>query len=164
MHLGDFGAVGALKPDPKKEAEPDTATFGGSPIRLKDPEDIPGFYMMEFARLMVLGLPQKGMHTMSTCYGVIEASVHDDDFGMIRSGAPNVDDQALINFVLALYDRWADVPLALSPPSSDGATPDQEKPSASSNRRSRRGKRKEETPEEIQRRIESVVLPGGSAE
>jgi len=157
MHLGDFGTpIGALSADVKSF---DTVGVGGSKLRLKPADNVPMFPMSEFARLVALGIPAKDMSSMSTVYGVLEASLHPEDFGMLRIAASDVDDESLVTLVFKLYERWATVPLGGTPESSNGQVPTPDAPSESSARSSKRAKRRapSETPEQARARMEKVL-------
>lgn len=168
MHIGDFGkpASAARELTSEELDRLDTVTVAGVTVRLRHPHDIPMFDMMEFARMVALGLPAKEMTTMSTLYAVFGGSVHPADFGRLRPAMAGMRDEDTVSMALALYDRWAEVPLDISPVSSDGATDDSPRQSESSAPSSKRSKRraKRESPEEAQRRMEAVILGTGSPE
>lgn len=161
VHIGDFGkAAGPLTKTAEEIDQLDTASIAGVVVRLNHPHDIPMFAMMEFARMLALGLPAKDMSTQSTLYGVIEASVYTDDFGRFRPAMRSMDDTESVKLVMALYERWSEVPLDISPESSDGASNDPPRQSNSSRRSSKRARQraKSETSEEIQARLEKQFL------
>ncbi len=158
--IGEFGKpAGPVQRTEAEKAELDTMTVAGRVIRLRNPEDIPMFSMMEFARLIAIGIPAKDMTAQSTAYGVFEGSVLEDDFGLLRMAMHDLRDTETVQVVFALFERWSATPLDVLPESSDGPTPVPGMPLESSRPSSRRKRRpKRETPEEAQARMELAIL------
>lgn len=158
--IGTFNRIDPGKL-PERTAVRDTIDVDGVDIELKHVQDVPGYPMAEFARLITTPTPAKDYLTQAIVQGVIEACLTDEGLAIFRSASLGLLPSQIVEVTFALYQWWASVPFEQHPESLDGRTPMSGKHSESSPSTSQDSEQPDSSGKSAdQLRLEAVILGG----